>query len=268
MQVNGFTMKHLTHIADQFTEAFYTRSWPEGSRYDFDRLSAQEAYQVQSLVTQAKINRGERVAGYKVGCTSTAIQKQFGLNAPILAPIFQPRIYSTNAHFMLRDFVDCAIEPEMVIKIGRTLFGKSLSDEELLNGITSVSPGIELHHYRFWRQPPCLSELICSGGIHAGLVVGGVEASPRSLNFESERFSVYLDDRLEAEALALEIMGGPLESLRWLVSELSEQDKALEAGALVIPGSPTPLIPIPLKERCQLRVEIHHVGSVSCTFSP
>lgn len=57
-------MKHLTHIADQFTEAFYTRSWPEGSRYDFDRLSAQEAYQVQSLVTQAKVNRGERVAGY------------------------------------------------------------------------------------------------------------------------------------------------------------------------------------------------------------
>ena len=63
-------------------------------------------------------------------------------------------------------------------------------------------------------------------------------------------------------------MGGPLESLRWLVSELSKQDKALEAGALVIPGSPTPLIPIPPKERCQLSVQIIDVGSVSCTFSP
>ena len=84
------------------------------------------------------------------------------------------------------------------------------------------------------------------------LVVGGVEASPRSLNFESERFSVYLDDQLEAEALAMEIMGGPLKSLRWLVSELSKRDKALEAGALVIQDLPRHS-PIPPKERCQLR---------------
>ena len=147
---------------------------------------------------------------------------------------------------------------------GSDLFGQDLPDETLINAIECVSPGIELHNYTFWHDPPCLQELICSGGIHAGLIVGDKKISPRDLHFKNDIFSVYQDDKLIASAPALEIMGGPLNSLRWLVNSLSSFGEILKEGSLVIPGSPTELISV--THDCDVEVVIQNVGRVSATF--
>ena len=59
--------------------------------------------------------------------------------------------------------------------------GIELSDEELINSIAYVSPGIELHNFKFWLEPLTIQELICSGGIHSGLIVGEQKVDPRKL---------------------------------------------------------------------------------------
>ena len=41
------------------------------------------------------------------------------------------------------------------------------SDRQLVEAIEYVSPGIELHNFKFWFAPPTSQELICSGGISA-----------------------------------------------------------------------------------------------------
>ena len=148
--------------------------------------------------------------------------------------------------------------------VGSDLFGQDLPDEILINAIECVSAGIELHNYTFWHDPPCLQELICSGGIHAGLIVGKKKVSPRDLSFKNDIFSVHQDDKLIASAPALEIMGGPLNSLRWLVNSLSSFGEILKKGSLVIPGSPTELISV--THDCDLDVVIQNVGQVSATF--
>ena len=91
---------------------------------------------------------------------------------------------------------------------------------------------------KFWYSPPSLQELICSGGIHAGLVIGDEKVPPRDLQFRDEVFHVYKDDKRVTLAPASEIMGGPLNSLRWLVENLTIQGKSLKSGSLMIPGSP------------------------------
>ena len=70
----------------------------------------------------------------------------------------------------------------MVICLNRDLSGEDLPDEELIDAIDYVSPGIELHHYTFWHQPPTTQELICTGGIHAGVIVG----EAKSISAEAE----------------------------------------------------------------------------------
>ena len=59
-------------------------------------------------------------------------------------------------------------------------------------------------------------------------------------------------------------MGGPLESLRWLVNFMSSNDEVLKKGMLVIPGSPTELISI--TGDSLVRVEIDNLGQVEATF--
>ena len=106
--------------------------------------------------------------------------------------------------------------------------------------------------------------MICSGGIHAGLIVGGIKVSPKELSFENEVFSVYKDGVIITKGLASEIMGGPLQSLRWLVKFLTKKGVCLKKGSLVIPGSPVELVSIECDT--ELRIEIERVGVLVTNF--
>lgn len=256
------------NVLNEFSNAFHSvyqrQDWSGKFDSSVALLSISDAYEVQDRVTENRVESGDSVVGYKIGCTSAAIRAQFEMYEPISARLFKSSIHPDGAELNRNDYVKCAIEPEMVLTIGCDLEGTDLPDEKLIDSIEFVRPGIELHNFHFWIQPPCIQELICSGGIHAGLVVGLSKADPRLLTFSEEMFRVYKNDYLVGSAPAREIMCGPLNSLRWLVNNLTAEGDSLRSGSLVIPGSPTELIPI--DENVNLRVQIDGVGDVSAAF--
>jgi 2-keto-4-pentenoate hydratase len=254
----------IERLASRFLEAYDTFSWTAGTDLRPGSLSIKQAYMVQDVVTRLRRQRGEQTIGFKVGCTSQAIRTQFGLSEPIYGRLFDRNLYSHGAAIDRSAFLNCAIEPEMVIRTRKDLRGENLSDEELVDGIESVRPGIELHHFKFWFSPTTSQELICSGGIHAGLVIGRSIVSPGECRFTDEMFSVFLDGRLITQAPASEIMGGPLNSMRWLIACLTKQGKYLKAESLIIPGSPVELVPI--ESDAELTIKVAGVGSAHAKF--
>ena len=251
-------------LASKFTQVFYDRRWNGELEPPVSTLSISEAYQVQDMVAEMRIQRGEEVVGFKVGCTSEAIRNQFGLSEPISGRLFQPHVYGEGEEININNYVNCAIEPEMVLLIGEDLCGIGLPHEQLINAIEWVAAGIELHNFRFWYDPPTSQELICSGGLHTGLIIGKNKVSPKQLTFETEVFSVHKNGELITEAPASEIMGGPIHSLRWLVDFLSKRGTFLKKGSLVIPGSPVELIPI--DQVTHLKIEVEAVGNAVAKF--
>jgi len=256
--------KLIEKFTEKFFDVFYSGCWNDDDQHSISDLSVQESYAVQDLVAKKRIAKGERAIGYKVGCTSYAIQSQFGFNEPIFGRLFWPHIFNEEIELNWKRYTNCAIEPEMVLKIGKDLKGENLPDEVLINAIEYVSPGIEIHNYKFWYTPPTLQELICSNGIHAGLVVGDNKSSPNNLSFESEWFNVYKDNKIITKAKASEIMGGPLHSLRWLTGKLAKRNEILRAGSFVIPGSPVELVNI--NEDIKLTILIEKVGKAVAYF--
>lgn len=208
-------------------------------------------------------SEGESIAGFKIGCTSRAIQNQFGLNEPIHAYLFRSTIEAAgdSDELQMGRYLNCSVEPEMVIEMKNEVDGEGMSDSEIMNAIGCVRVGIELHHFRFWQVPPTSQELIASGGFHAGLIIGDEKVSPHKLNFKDELFRVYFDGRLVAEEPASEILGGPVASIRWLSQSLAKKGMRLKAGDLVIPGSPVALLPV--KPGVELKIEIQGIGSIS-----
>jgi len=257
-------MKSLDILAGQYFHAFYKKEWLGECEPAISELSIAEAYQVQNMVARKRVQAGEKIVGYKIGCTSSAIRSQFGLTEPINGNLFQPHVFEANVVIDWSDYNHCAIEPEMVLKIGREIRGENLSDSELIDSVEYVSSGIEIHNFKFWNPPPTLQELICSGGIHAGLVVGSAKVSPRDLFFKDEVFYVYKDEVLVTSGPASEIMGGPLHSLRWLVGFLTKKGLSLRKNSLVIPGSPVELVTV--DQDTKLKVAVENVGSVVAFF--
>ena len=60
-------------------------------------------------------------------------------------------------------------------------------------------------------------------------------------------------------------MGGPMKSLCWLVNHLVRRGESLGAGQLVIPGSPTRLVPVEADD--QVSARFANLGQVDARFT-
>lgn len=255
----------IKELGKRFGNLFYTGHFDADLDFPIGSLGIEDAYQVQDEAIAYRRSRGEEIVGYKIGCTSAAIRNQFGLTEPISGRLMAPHIYRDPKRTLFwKDYVNCAIEPELVIGIGRDLTGACLDDEFLIGSIEYLSPGIEVHHFKFWLGDPTAQELIMSNGLFACLVVGPQKVKPEALNFKDELFQVFKDGRLETKATSSQIMGSPLASLKWLLTQLARRGEALPAGSLVIPGSPVELVRI--ERDTELTIEISKVGTVSTRF--
>jgi 2-keto-4-pentenoate hydratase len=257
----------IESLGTWFSNAFYTGKFDGDLDFPIRSLSLDDAYRIQDRAIQLRMGMGEQVVGYKVGCTSKAIQQQFGLKEPINGRLMTPHIFEETCCKRLNQnrFLNCAIEPEMVFRIGRDLDGQHLNRDHLIRSIEYVSPGIEIHQFKFWYPPPTSQELIASNGIHAAQLIGSSRVSPNTLDFQTEEFRVYTDSVYVTSGNSSEIMGDPIQSLRWLVSHLAERGEQLRAGDWVIPGSPVELVKI--NQDTHLCIEIDGVGSVNVRFA-
>ncbi len=256
-------MSRLADIAEAFLQIHLSRKLDASVEFDMGALSIDDAYEVQRQVIAVRESRGDRVVGHKVGCTSKAIRQQFGLNEPIRGRLMAPHIHYGDAVLNWNDYLDLAVEPELVFGVGQDVRSEIGDGEELLDVIEWVAPGIEIHNYRFWLGGPTSQELIASNGIFAGLVVGEQRILPAALDLEG--VGIFRNGQLEASGIGAEIMGGPLKSLRWLANHLIRQGEHLRAGQLVIPGSAVELVSVEPGDRITARFT--RVGSVETKFS-
>jgi 2-keto-4-pentenoate hydratase len=257
-------MDRLGPLADAFFDSH--RGYDDGGRCStpIESLSLDDAYEVQRRVIAARTAAGERVVGYKVGCTSRAIRRQFGLTEPVCGRLMSPHVHHGDTTFDYHAYHNPAVEPEFVFVIGKDLTDEVGEAGSLTDAIGSVSPGIEVHHYRFRFGEPTSQELIASNGLHAGLVVGDRKVGPRDFDMDLEGVGLFVNGVLADSGIGAEIMGGPLESLRWLVNHLVWRGEVLRAGQLVIPGSPVGLIPVGPGDRVSARFT--YLGGVDAVF--
>jgi 2-keto-4-pentenoate hydratase len=257
-------MSHLDEIAESFLQIQLTKSLDPERSFDMASMSMEDAYEVQRRVIASRVATGEGVVGYKVGCTSRAIRRQFGLREPICGRVMAPHVFPEDTVLDWHDYVCCAVEPEFVLMIGRDLADEVDDERKLVEAIEYVSPGIEVHNYKFWFGKPTLQELVASNGIHAGLVVGGEKCRPAGMDLDMEGVGLFKNGVLAASGIGAEIMGGPLKSLRWLANHLIGQGEFLRAGEIVIPGSAVELVAVEPGDR--VAASFTHVGCVEAMF--
>ena len=257
-------MTSLDDISTAFLQVHLSKHWDPPCGFSIESLSVEDTYEIQRRVIAARVARGEKVVGYKVGCTSRAIRRQFGLTEPICGRLMAPHVFFGDAVLQWHDYISCAVEPEFVFKIGKDLPHEVTDERQLVDAIEYVSPGIEVHNYKFWFGKPTLQELVASNGIHAALVIGTEKTLPAKLDFEMEGVGLFKNGELVASGIGAEILGGPLKSLRWLANHLVRRGEHLRAGQIVIPGSAVELVAAEPSDGIVARFT--HAGSVQAEF--
>jgi 2-keto-4-pentenoate hydratase len=207
-------------------------------------LTIAEAYAVQAEVGRLRERRGERIIGYKVGCTGGPIRGQLGVQEPIFGRIFDTGCYRSGARLSHAAFANLAAEGELAVRLGRDLSGTDLSERACRGAIEAAFPVIELHHYVVPEAWPPARWLIASGGMHAGFVVEeGRPARPGPASF-ADRLSLRINEVTVGAAEGPEALIDPIESLRWLAGRLARSGLRLRKGQTILTGSPLNLYPV------------------------
>ena len=196
-------------------------------------LDLARAYELQDAVTALRISTGDRLVGYKVGCTGAGTVQQFGMEGPIRGCLFESEMRRHRETLDFHDFASLAIEGEMALRLGT-------------NGtIAAVFPVIELHHFVFGGLRKTLGELVANNGLNGGFVLP-LEGWLSSQDYVERRgvLSIRINGRLIAAGELWPLPGGVRASLEWLRNHLTEAGLALLPGQIVLAGTPLGLYPV------------------------
>lgn len=219
---------------------------PFSERYDGFDLA--QAYAVVARVKELREGRGERAVGRKIGFTNRAAWRSLGISAPVWNYVFDRTVTDASAGqatFDLRTMPEPRIEPEIVFHLARDPTPE-MSETELFACLDWFAAGYEIVYSIFpaWRFTA--ADAAAAYGVHGSLLVGGkrpITGAGAKPSAELASFSVEMksDRGNRCTGSAVDVLGGPLQALRYLVAEIARFPSAepLRAGELVTTGTLT-----------------------------
>jgi 2-keto-4-pentenoate hydratase len=219
-------------------------------------LSVAEAYEVQFRVARLREARGERVAGYKVGCVSRTMRQQLGLDRPVFGHVWESELRPSGCTLDPAGFDGLAVEGEFAVRAADDV--PSADWLRRNPGVLATALAVvELHHYVF-RGPPAerAAELVANNAIHAGVVLPGGEAAvPGADALTGVAVRVSRNGEVLGEATGAELEDGPLAGVVRLAEHLAGHGRRLLRGQLVLTGSPLPLWRVSAGDRVEVRCD-------------
>lgn len=235
----------------------YDRHQPGRLFADFPiPMTVEDAYALQIAVACLRVQRGEPVAGYKVGCISPVTQRQLGLDRPAFGFIFETEIRSSGVVLNPAEFDGLAIEGELAVRIARDIPDVDWLKRHPAEALSSGFAVIELHNYVFRNTPRTAQELIGNNAIHAGVVMPKAEpplSNHLALLDASIQISINGNNLGTVDGRALP--EGPFGSVVRLAEHLAGIGRFLQRGQIVLTGSPLPLYRVTLGERIEVRCD-------------
>jgi 2-keto-4-pentenoate hydratase len=219
------------------------------------KLSIADAYALQFEVARLREERGEAIAGYKIGCVSAVMQAQLGLDQPVFGHVFDSELHHSGVTLDSANYDGLAIEGEFAVRLG-----------DDVRDFVSEFAVIELHNYVIRRPPLTAQELIANNAIHAGAVLPAAERrilpGPGELLHES--IAVFRNGENLGTATGRALPDGPLGSVARLARHLEQYGKGIRPRQFVLTGSPLPLYPAKCGDRFEVRCE--HLAAVTAVI--
>ncbi len=198
------------------------------------QLGLADAYAIQSEVRALEVASGAAPAGHKIGATSEAIQKMFGIDHPDFGYLTDRMLLPDGVDLDLRGFISPKVEGEIAFRMAEDLSGHEVTAQDVLDATTVVCPVLEVLDSRIEAWKIGLVDTVADNASSAAAVVGSGVAPDTDL--AAARMVLRSGDT-EYTGNGSAVMGHPAESVACLVRILAGFGTGISAGDLVLAGS-------------------------------
>ncbi|CNF04601.1 4-oxalocrotonate decarboxylase [Mycobacterium tuberculosis] len=227
-------------------------------------ITAAEAYQIQQINVQRRLERGGLIRGHKVGLTSVAMQQQLGVDEPDFGVLFADMLVEEGDPISLSELVRPRVEAEIAFVMGSDLKGPGVSAVDALRAVAGAVPAIEVIDSRIADWKINLADTIADNASCARVVCGGKLTSVRDLDLRTIGMVVTIDGKVAETGAGAAVLGNPIRCVAWLANTLGELGAGLSVGDLVLAGALHASLPVDVG--VSVRAEFAELGSVTTRF--
>jgi 2-keto-4-pentenoate hydratase len=218
--------------------------WP-GMDERLRPTTIEDGYRLQAAVHAQLGAAGNSRVGWKVGSTSAAGQRAFGLQEPVYAGLFargrSPSLTAALRRPLTRPSVECEIA--VVLRQDLDGIGPELSDAAISDAIGVCHIVCEIIDNRY-GDPMAVGapSLIADDFFQAGFVLGAENTAWRTQDLAAAEGFIDIDGQRRTGS-ARDVLSA-FDSLRWLAKALARNGLSLRAGDIVLTGTlvmPTPV---------------------------
>ncbi|MFC4557689.1 2-keto-4-pentenoate hydratase [Virgibacillus kekensis] len=241
----------------------YQQNKPVSKESVDPEISKSDAYAIQHQLTEKKAAElDDRITGYKISLTSEETQELFNSTTPLYGALTAKSI--SNGMINLDEMLSPLLEIELMFTAKEEL--TTADDEQSILKKMSIAPGLEVPDSRFtdWFPKVSLGQVIADSAVAGKIVVGNPLDDLTYEQLENINAVLFHNGERIAEGPSTEVLGNPVNAIKWLIEELDKTGRKIEKGMTISSG--TFILPKVL-ERGEYVVDFENVGKVSLKVS-
>ena len=222
------------------------------------------AYAIQRHNTDRWLQQGRCIAGFKVGLTSAAVQKQLGVDQPDFGVLFADMAVVDSEGIGVASVLQPKVEAEVAFLMGKDLDKEQLTVADVMLATEYVVPAIEVLDSRIKDWRITLADTIADNASSGLFVLGNEPRRLCGLNLRNAGMSLTCRGDLLSVGVGVACLGHPLNAVLWLARKLQALGTPIQAGHIVLSGALGPMVPVQMGEVYE--ADINGLGSVRAAF--
>ncbi|MEL6806629.1 MAG: fumarylacetoacetate hydrolase family protein [Pseudomonadota bacterium] len=227
----------------------------------------EDAYRIRRKLVDLLIADGASPRGHKIGFTSEAMQKMYGMTGPDFGILLDTAFHNADQPVPVSGLSDTRAEPELAFVLARPIEGPGVTLEDALAATDHVRAAIEVIDSRVGAMRAAANDSLADNAGAGFVILGDVALSPRDVDLSCVMLRMDVDGA-GASAPASDVMGHPAAPLAWLANRLPDLDGLgghLKAGDVVITGAPVKSVAV--RSGSTLRADFGPFGRICLDFT-
>ena len=200
-----------------------------------------DAYRIRRKLVDRLIADGGRPRGHKIGFTSEAMQKMYGMTGPDFGQLLDNMFVPHGTPIDVSSLSDTRVEPEIAFELAEPLTGPGVTVDRVISATSAIRAAVEVIDSRVGAMRAKAVDSVSDNAGAGRVVLGTVVLDSNAVSLEEIPVEIEVDgERLSGRSG--DVMGHPAAPLAWLANKLAEIDGlggTLNAGDVVITGSST-----------------------------
>ncbi|WSG19589.1 fumarylacetoacetate hydrolase family protein [Nonomuraea sp. NBC_01738] len=222
------------------------------------------AYAVQDLVTGHWLGQGRRLSGRKIGLTSTAVQRQLGVDSPDFGALFADMAVPDGAEIPDGAVLQPRAEAEVALVLEHDLTHERHTVADVIRATAFALPAIEVVGSRIRDWDITLADTVADNASSGMYVLGNRPVLLRDVDLRMAGMVMERRGEQVSTGLGTACLGHPLHAAVWLADTLARLGSPLRAGDTVLTGALGPVVPAKPGDVMEARID--GLGDVRVAF--